>query len=134
MRNLISISFLLCLAGCDSLPPALMTWQQRQELQRDQQQSKMSANLEPLVGRSVADFVVAKGPPASTTDISPTKRLFRWIWTGQSVGGVVPVSGAIVAVPSRQLQCTVSFVANATKTNPSLQDWIVESYSWEGPC
>lgn len=111
-----------------------MTWQQRQELQREQQQSKMSADLNQFIGRSIADYVIVKGPPSSATDLSPTKRLFRWVFTGQSVGGVVPVGGAIVAVPSRQLQCTVSFVANASKPNPSLQDWAVESYSWDGAC
>jgi hypothetical protein len=125
---------LFCLGGCDSLPPVLMTWQQRQELQQAQQQSKMSADLNQYIGGSIADFVIAKGPPASTTDISPTKRLFRWVFTGQSIGGVVPVGSAIVAIPSRQLQCTVSFVANTSKSKPSLQDWTVESYSWDGSC
>ncbi len=94
----------------------------------------MSADLNQFIGRSIADYVIVKGPPSSATDLSPTKRLFRWVFTGQSVGGVVPVGGAIVAVPSRQLQCTVSFVANASKPNPSLQDWAVESYSWDGAC
>lgn len=135
MRRLISSWLILvCLAGCDSLPPALMTWQQRQEFQHEQQQSKMTAALDTVIGRPISDYVIAKGPPASTTDISPTKRLFRWVFTGQSVGGVVPVGGAIVAIPSRQLQCSVSFVANTSKSKPSLQDWTVESYSWEGSC
>ena len=135
MRRLISSWLILvCLAGCDSLPPALMTWQQRQELQHEQQQSKMTAALDTVIGHPISDYVIAKGPPASTTDISPTKRLFRWVFTGQSVGGMVPVGGAIVAIPSRQLQCSVSFVANTSKSKPSLQDWTVESYSWDGSC
>jgi hypothetical protein len=111
-----------------------MTWQQRQEFQHEQQQSKMTAALDTVVGHPISDYVIAKGPPASTTDISPTKRLFRWVFTGQSIGGIVPVGGAIVAIPSRQLQCTVSFVANTSKSKPSLQDWTVESYSWDGSC
>ena len=134
MRYLISTCLVLFLAGCDSLPPVLMTWQQRQEFQHEQQQSKMTAALDTVVGHPISDYVIAKGPPASTTDISPTKRLFRWVFTGQSIGGIVPVGGAIVAIPSRQLQCTVSFVANTSKSKPSLQDWTVESYSWDGSC
>ena len=136
MRGLVSscLALFFCLAGCDSLPPVLMTWQQRQELQLQQQQSKMTADLSQFVGRSIADFVIVKGPPTSTIDINPTKRLFRWVFTGQSIGGAVPVGGAVVAIPSRQLQCTVSFVANTSKSQPSLQDWTVESYSWDGSC
>jgi hypothetical protein len=111
-----------------------MTWQQRQELQQAQQQSKMSADLNQYIGGSIADFVIAKGSPASTTDISPTKRLFRWVFTGQGIGAAVPVGGVLVTVPPRQLQCTVSFVTNTSKSKPSLQDWTVASYSWDGSC
>jgi hypothetical protein len=120
--------------GCDSLPPVLMTWQQRQELQLSQQQSKMSTDLNPYIGGSIADYVIAKGPPASTTDISPTKRLFRWVFTGQGIGAAVPVGGVLVTVLPKQLRCTVSFVANTSKSKPTLQDWTVENYSWDGSC
>jgi hypothetical protein len=119
---------LFCLVGCD------LTWQQQQETQREQQQLKMTAALDTVIGRPISDYVIAKGPPVSTVDINPTKRVFRWTFTGQSVGGIVPIGGAMVAIPSRQLQCNVSLVAHSTKPNPSLQDWIVESHSWDGAC
>lgn len=98
------------------------------------QNDKMKAALDPYVGRPVADHVVAKGPPASVTDLGPNKKLFRWAWTRQGPGALVPVGGAIVAVPSQQQQCVVSFVATTSKPNPTLQDWIIENWNWEGAC
>jgi hypothetical protein len=103
-------------------------------MEQQQQQAKMKSFLDPYLGRSIADHVVAKGPPASVTDLGPNRRLYRWVWTRQTVGALVPVGGAIMSIPSQQQQCIVSFTASATKQSPSLQDWIIENYSWEGAC
>jgi hypothetical protein len=65
-----------------------MTWQQRQELQLEQQQSKMSADLNQYVGRSIADYVIAKGPPAST--IEPDQATFPMGIHGAKYGGRGP--------------------------------------------
>jgi hypothetical protein len=110
------------LAGC-----AAMEQQQRQE--------KMKVLLDPYLGRSIADHVVAKGPPTSVTDLAPNRRLYRWVWTSQTAGALVPVGGSIVAIPSQQQQCIVSLTATSSvKQSASLQDWIIDNWNWEGAC
>ena len=52
------------------------------------QRNKMEAALSPWVGRSIADYVLSRGPPTNTVNLGPDKRGFQWVLTG-------------VAVPSR---------------------------------
>ena len=100
----------------------------------DQQNRKMDAALTPFVGKSVADFALAHGPPTNTIDMGLHKKGFQWVITGQTPGAVVPVGGTLVTVPSRQQTCRVSLVANSTKPSPALSDWIIESSQWNGDC
>jgi hypothetical protein len=37
-------------------------------------------------------------------------------------------------VPSGQESCMVSLVASSSKTAPTLSDWIIESWRWNGNC
>ena len=94
----------------------------------------MDTALSPFVGKSIADFALAHGPPKDTINMGPNKRGFQWVITGQSAGAVVPVGGALVAVPPRQQTCMVSLVANSIKPSSVLSDWIIESWQWSGAC
>jgi hypothetical protein len=101
---------------------------------QQQQADKMSAVLSPYIGQPIANPIAAKGPPTNTFDLSPGKKMFQWQLTQQSASAVVPIGGSFVAVPSQTMVCTVSFTASTNKANPSLSDWIVESYTWNGAC
>jgi len=60
--------------------------------------------------------------------------LFQWVITSQTPGAVVPLGGALVAVPPRQQTCMISLVASSNKPSPSMSDWIIESSQWNGAC
>jgi hypothetical protein len=98
------------------------------------QATRMRDALTPYIGRSIADYVVDRGPPTTTVDLGGNKRAFRWQITGQTAGAVVPISGALIAVPPRQQTCMVSLVASAAKQSPALSDWIIEDWRWNGAC
>ena len=99
-----------------------------------QRTAAMEAKLNPLIGHSIADAVIGHGPPTSQIDLGANKRLFQWQGTTNTPGAVLPIGGALVAVPSQQKNCIISLIAVSTKPSPSLLDWIVESYSWNGVC
>jgi|SRR5580692_1987631 hypothetical protein len=113
----VGISLALLLSGCLS-----------------DQSSTMKTALDFYLGRPITDHIVAKGPPTNTIVVSPNERLFQWVITRQGAGAVVPVSGILVAVPPRQESCMISLRATTQKTDPTLNDWIVNSYSWNGAC
>jgi hypothetical protein len=100
----------------------------------DQQTKKMESALTPFVGKSVADYALAHGPPTNTIDMGANKKGFQWVITGQTAGAVVPLSGMLVTVPPRQQTCMVSLVANSTRPSQALSDWIIESWQWNGAC
>jgi hypothetical protein len=100
----------------------------------DQQNKKMESALTPYVGRSVAEFALAHGPPTNAIDMGANKKAFQWVITGQTAGAVVPLGGTLVTVPPREQTCRVSLVANAYKPSAALSDWIVESWQWNGAC
>jgi hypothetical protein len=99
-----------------------------------QQQRKMDSSLAPYVSRSIADFALDHGPPTSTIDMGASRRGFQWVVTGQTAGAFVPVSGMLVTVPPEQRKCTVSLIASTNKPSPSLANWIIESWRWNGDC
>jgi hypothetical protein len=101
---------------------------------QQQQTKKMETALTPYVARSIADFALDHGPPTGTIDMGAGKRGFQWVITGQSAGAVVPISGMLATVPPQQQVCTVSLVASTAKPTPSLSDWIIESWRWNGAC
>lgn len=95
----------------------------------------MEARLAPYVGRSIADVVIDHGPPTTSINMGGNKRAFQWQNNGQTAGAVVPISGALIAVPSQQrIICLISFIATTRKPSPAMSDWIVESYRWNGAC
>jgi len=44
----------------------------------EQQATKMQSALTPYVGRSIADYVVERGPPTTTIDLGGNRRAFQW--------------------------------------------------------
>jgi hypothetical protein len=119
-QRLLGISACFALAGCVSAA--------------QQQATKMEAALNPWMGRSVADYVVQRGPPTNNIDLGANRRTFQWQMTRQTPAAIVPLSGTLIAVPSRQESCLVSLVAKSNTPAPTLSDWIIERWSWNGAC
>lgn len=117
-RQGLLVTLIVCLAGCAA------------QMQKD----KMSNALNPWLGETIASYVAAHGDPTSTVKLAEGKSAFRWVLTGQGAGGVVPVAGAMVVVPPRQLTCTVVFTATTSSKTPELKDWIINNSNWEGAC
>jgi hypothetical protein len=115
----------LWLLGCTAQEKAQMELQQK---------TKMESALTSYVGRSIADFMIDRGPSTSTIDLGDNKRAFQWKITGQTAGAVVPLSGMLVTVPPQQQTCTVSLIASTTKKSPAMSDWIIDSWRWNGEC
>lgn len=114
------ISVLCLLTGCVS--------------DREKQQTRMTDVLGPYIGRPISDHILAKGPPTSVVEVNPRKRLYQWVLTRQRPGAIIPVSGVLIAVPSQQESCMVSFITSTQKSAPALDDWIIESWKWNGAC
>lgn len=126
MRPILLLLFAMALGGCASTS-ATSAW--------EQQNIKMGELLSPYVGRSIADYVVEKGPPATATQLSADKKLFEWIWSRQTTGAAVALSnGMVLSRPAGTESCKVSIVAKATVPNPTLSQWIIEGSRWEGAC
>jgi hypothetical protein len=56
----------------------------------ERQRTKMDASLAPMVGRTIADYTLSKGPSANTVDLGPNKRGFQWVF---NVAGRGPSGG-----------------------------------------
>lgn len=98
------------------------------------QKTRMEFALTPYVGRSIADFMLDRGPATNAIDMGGNKRAFQWKITGQTPGAVVPLSGVLVAVPPQQQTCMVSLLASTSKSNPAMSDWVIDSWRWNGDC
>lgn len=103
---------------------------------KEAQQLASSGNfaLNPWIGRSVADFVVQRGPPATSIDLGGNKRAFQWRMTRQTLAAVIPLGSALVGVPPREESCLVSLVASSSKVSPTLSDWTIEKWNLNGAC
>lgn len=94
----------------------------------------MSGALDPYMGQSIATFVAERGEPTSSVKLGDHESAFRWVLTGKGAGAVVPIGGALIAVPPRELVCTISMTATTTAAVPEYKDWIVTGYKWQGAC
>lgn len=117
---LLSLAALCLLTGCAA----------------QQQQSKMKAALDPYVGRTIAEYVIAAGPPMRQTQLGPGQRLFEWMIQAPTPGVamVMPGSNMIVSRPPGMASCTVAFVANAAPESDALNQWVISGYRWNGQC
>src|SRR5271156_6053278 len=95
IQTLLGISICVVLVGCAS------------------QKTKMEGALNPWVGRSVADYVVERGPATTSIDLGGNKHVFQWQMTRLTPAAVVPLGGSLIAVPSQQESCMVSLVASS---------------------
>ena len=98
------------------------------------QQERMNRVLSAWVGKSIAEHSASKGNPAEFIKLNDKEAAFRWIWTGQGPGGVMPIGRMMAVLPSQQLTCVVRFDAQTTKKQPELKDWIITRHYWEGYC
>lgn len=105
-----------------------------QEQGAEEQQSRMADALHPWVGQSVASYAAEHGDPISSVALDDQSTAFRWVWSGQTNGAVVPMGGTMMVVPSRQLQCTVVFKATGRPKATALKDFTITGYKWEGAC
>src|ERR1700730_9968309 len=48
------------------------------------QKTRMESALTPYVGRSIADFMLDRGPATNAIDMGGNKRAFQWRITGQT--------------------------------------------------
>ena len=105
-------------------------------MQQQQQQEKMKAALDPYIGRTIAEYVIARGPPQQQIALGPKQRLFEWIMTEGTPGVamVMPGSNMVVSRPPGTRSCNVAFVANAPGENAALNQWVIKSYRWNGAC
>lgn len=104
----------------------------------EMQKSQMKASLDPLIGRTIADHVVMKGPPAGQVPLGNGRAVFSWKWndTVNRPGIVAPVGGMMVytAPTVVQRECVVALTAKTASPQPTFSDWIIESWRWEGQC
>lgn len=94
----------------------------------------MTGAMDKWIGQSVASYVGEFGNPTSSVKLDDQTSAFRWLYSGQGPGAVVPVMGTLMVVPPRQLQCTVVFKATSNVQNPELKDFTIKSYEWQGNC
>jgi hypothetical protein len=99
-----------------------------------QQQSRMTKALDNLQGQSIADFVAEHGDPDTLVKTGDRETAFRWVITGESVGGAVPLNGALIVVRPHELTCTIVLKAVTTAKAPELKDWTITGGSWQGAC
>ena len=95
-------------------------------------QERLRAALDSWIGNPVSNYALRFGPPTSSFEIG-AKRAFQWRVTGQTSGLGVPV-GNMIVYRTRQTTCLVSFVASTTNPTPTLADWIIETWQYQGAC
>lgn len=120
MRISWAIFGLSALAGC-------MTDQEKQH-------EKMKTSLDPFVGQSIAAYVASKGPPQAVIDLGPNQKMFQWLFTGESPAFAIPINGIVIARGPQRLECRVSFQAVTDRPAPTLADWRISNYQWNGVC
>jgi hypothetical protein len=98
------------------------------------QQQKMTTALKALVGHSIAEVALKRGAPHEEFDVGNDRRAFQWKLTGQSPAAVAPLMNTAVISQPTQISCTFSFIASANKPHPTLDDWKIEDYRWNGAC
>jgi hypothetical protein len=118
VRAVLPLISAIALAGCAS--------------QQEQQQKNVTAQLDTWIGQSISTVVGAHGPPQTTFDLGPNKKMFQWEITTQSPGLVAPISGMVVTRGPQTQDCRISLTATTSRAAPTLADWYITSYQWAG--
>lgn len=102
----------------------------------ESQQSTMKRLLDVYIGHSIAEFSVIHGTSQSTIDFSATEKAFQWEITQETTGVsmLMPGTNMIVSRGPQTLVCRISMIATTSKKSPSLGDWIITRWSWQGAC
>jgi hypothetical protein len=76
--------------------------------------------------------------PTDQIPIGNGQMIFQWKMsqTVSRPGVATPIGGMIVYAPPRTdyQQCIVSLTASTVNPHPTLNDWIIQSYQWNGQC
>lgn len=97
-------------------------------------QQELQQTFDTWIGHPVSDYALRFGPPNSSFDLGPKQRAFQWQLTGQTPGIAAPIGGMMVYRPPQQTVCMVSFSASADKSAPTLADWVIYSWQYQGVC
>lgn len=100
----------------------------------EQQQEKMQASLSRWANHSIAEYALNYGPPTANFEMGAGRRAFQWQITGQTAGAAIPINGMLIYRAPQQTSCMVSFVASTTSKAPTLADWMIGEWSWQGNC
>jgi hypothetical protein len=123
MKTFQTLAFIAMLAGCTTAPTPL-THDQR-----------MKANLDPWVGKTIAEYAATRGSPTSSFDVDKSKKVFEWDMTQQVGGAAVTLSNGMSAARSpQQLFCQVLMTATSAGPATTLANWRIEEYHWRGDC
>jgi hypothetical protein len=95
-------------------------------------QDRVKAVLDTWIGSPVSNYALKFGPPTSSFAMG-AKRAFQWRVTAQTSGLAIPI-GNMIVYRTRTTTCLVSFVASATTPTPTLADWIIETWQYQGAC
>jgi hypothetical protein len=95
-------------------------------------QERLRIALDSWIGSPVSNYALRFGPPTSSFEIG-LKRAFQWRVTGQTSGLGVPI-GNIIVYRSSQTTCLISFVASTKTPTPTLADWTIETWQYQGTC
>ena len=98
------------------------------------QSTRMESALSRYVGKSIADIAIARGPAQSDFEIAKGTKVFQWVSYGQAPGMSAVMNNMMITRPGAQLVCRVSFTAKTDKPQPTLADWQIVSWRWEGHC
>ncbi|SRR6266436_6262828 len=100
-------------------------------------EARVHKKLDAYLGGSVAQLALMLGPPTTQFSAGSGKMAFEWEnYTESHVPGIaVPVGNALIysAPHSQQGQCRISVVAHTSVPNPTLGDWIIETWHYHSP-
>lgn len=100
----------------------------------EQQKTKMETQMGAEHGRRIADIALRRGPPQATFSLGGGRTAFQWELTAPSTGAVIPIGGMAIVEPPRTRSCRFTFIATATKPNPTLADYVIVDHAWVGDC
>jgi hypothetical protein len=97
-------------------------------------QEELNKQMDTWLGHPIAEYALRFGPPLGTFEMGNGRRAFQWQSNGQTPGVAVPINGMMIYRPPQQTSCMISFVASTSAASPSLSDWIIREWSYQGNC
>lgn len=97
-------------------------------------QEELQKTMDSWVGRPISEYALRFGPPASNFDMGTGRRAFQWQAFGLTPGVAAPIGGMMVYRAPQQTSCMVSLVASTSAKAPTLADWTIEQWTYQGTC